>query len=100
MEDKKEINIELSPEVAKGSYSNFSIVTHSPNEFIVDFVEMLPGLPKAQVVSRIIMTPENMKRLNRAINDNIKKFEEIFGEIKLHGEGPIIPMGPNNNTKS
>ncbi len=100
MEEKKSINIELNPEVAKGSYSNLAVITHSPNEFIADFIEMLPGLPKAQVVSRVIMTPANAKRLCKALQDNIAKYENTFGEIELVGEQPIIPVGLSTNTKS
>ena len=77
-----------------------SIITHSPNEFVADFVEVLPGIPKAPVVSRIIMTPENAKRLYKALQDNVSKYEEKFGEIHLHGDAPIYPMGLASNTKS
>ncbi len=101
MEEKNQLNIELSAEVAKGSYSNLSIITHSVNEFILDFIEMLPGMPKAQVTNRIIITPENAKRLLNALGDNMAKYEGKFGEIKLHNETdiPPIPMGinPSNN---
>ena len=91
---KKEINIELPDEVAQGCYSNLAIITHSPSEFIVDFIRVMPGIPKAEVKSRIILTPEHAKRLLHALKDNIVKFESIHGPIK-QGEGqsgPIIPM--------
>jgi len=83
MDNKSEnqINIELSEEVAGGIYSNLAIITHSNAEFIFDFVQMLPGLPKAQVKSRIIMTPSNAKRLMRALADNVQKYEQNMGTI-------------------
>ena len=89
----KEISIELNEKVAQGTYSNLAIITHSQSEFIVDFVNMLPGLPKAPVVSRIILTPEHAKRLMMALNDNIVKFEKAHGTIKTDLNGGIpIPM--------
>ena len=78
----KQINIELSDEVAQGIYSNLAIITHSHSEFIVDFVTMMPGVPKAKVKSRIILTPQHAKRLLRALKDNVSKFESIHGNIK------------------
>ena len=97
MEDNKvknQINIELNEEVAQGVYSNLAIITHSSSEFVVDFVRVMPGIPKAQVKSRIILTPEHAKRLMLALQDNIKKFETIHGPIKdVQGAGgPVIPM--------
>jgi len=85
MEEKKnknQINIELGEEVAEGIYSNLAIITHSHAEFIVDFVKLMPGSPKAKVKSRIILTPEHAKRFNNALTDNIKKFEALHGHIK------------------
>jgi len=85
MEEKKpknQINIELSDEVAEGTYSNLAIITHSHAEFIVDFVKLMPGAPKAKVKSRIILTPEHAKRLHQALTDNIRKFESLHGPIK------------------
>lgn len=79
---QNEIKIELTPEVAKGIYSNLAVITHGPNEFFVDFITMAPNMPQAKVQSRIIMTPENAKNLLGALNDNIKKYEQTFGEIK------------------
>ncbi len=91
-----EINIELSEEVAGGTYANLAIITHSNSEFIVDFVRMMPGVPKAKVKSRIILTPQHAKRLMYALQDNIRKFEANFGEIQ-DIESVKIPMnlGPN-----
>jgi hypothetical protein len=79
----KQINIELSDEMAEGIYSNLAIITHSHSEFIVDFIKMMPGTPKAKVKSRIILTPQHAKRLYRALKDNISKFENLHGEIKV-----------------
>lgn len=91
---EKEINIELSQEISKGHYSNLAIITHSSSEFILDFARMLPGVPKAEVASRIIMTAEHAKRLYLALSDNIAKFENQYGEIKLHNsQKDNIPFG-------
>ncbi len=95
MENKNKenhLNIELSEEVAQGTYSNLAIISHSSSEFIVDFVRVMPGIPKAPVKSRIVLTPENAKRLLSALGDNLKKFESTFGEIKGDFEKPVIPM--------
>ena len=91
MANEKEFSIELKQDVAKGSYSNLAIITHSHSEFIIDFATMLPGLPKPEVHNRIIMNPEHAKRLYLALQDNIKKYESQYGEIDLHQipqEGP------------
>ncbi len=93
-----EINIELPEDVAEGLYSNLAIITHSHSEFIVDFVRMMPGVPKAKVKSRIILTPQHAKRLMRAMVDNIKKYESMHGEIVDVEDGMTLPMnfgGPN-----
>ena len=87
MEEKKkvnpgQINIELNEEVAQGVYSNLAVITHSSSEFVIDFVRVMPGIPKAQVKSRIILTPEHAKRLMLALKDNIGKFESVHGPIK------------------
>lgn len=84
MEEKK-INLELKPEVARGSYSNLAIISHSHSEFIIDFAEMLPGLQKPEIGNRIIMTPEHTKRLLNAIAENISKYEAQYGRIELPG---------------
>jgi hypothetical protein len=80
---QQQINIELSPELAEGIYSNMAIITHSPAEFVIDFTRILPGIPKAKVHSRIIMTPQHAKSLMMALDENIKKFESQHGEIKV-----------------
>jgi hypothetical protein len=80
------LQIELTPDVAQGEYANFAIITHSPSEFIVDFARMLPGLPKAQVRSRVILAPEHAKRLLGALQENIMRYEREFGVIKLNNK--------------
>ncbi len=82
----KGLNLDLKPEVAKGSYSNLAIITHSHSEFIIDFATMLPGLPKPDIRNRIIMTPEHAKRLLNALMDNVTKYESKFGLISLGGQ--------------
>ena len=92
-ENKKEgLNIELTEEVAEGTYSNIAIINHSPSEFVVDFIQMMPGVPKAKVKSRIILTPQHAKRLMNALNDNISKFQAQHGEIKDVDPTGGIPM--------
>ena len=86
MEDKKkqhQIKIELDDQVGQGEYVNFAIVTHSPAEFVMDYIRVLPGMRKSKVKSRIIMAPMHAKTLMLALQDNIKKFENKFGEIKI-----------------
>lgn len=91
-----QLNIELGDEQAEGTYSNLAIITHSNAEFIVDFIKMMPGLPKAKVKSRIILTPQHAKRLLRALQDNITKFESMNGQIKDIDQGnmPFNMGGP------
>ncbi|GGG88637.1 hypothetical protein GCM10011416_01160 [Polaribacter pacificus] len=95
MEDQKaqdgQINIELDESVAEGTYSNLAIINHSVSEFIVDFINIMPGVPKAKVKSRIILTPQHAKRLAKALLDNVQRFEQAHGEIKDY-EQPPIPM--------
>lgn len=82
--EAQQINIEVKPEIAQGSYSNLAIITHSKSEFIIDFASILPGMPKPQVSNRLIMTPEHAKRLLIALQDNLIKFENQFGVIDLN----------------
>lgn len=91
---KNQINIELSDEVSQGTYSNLAVITHSAAEFVLDFVRIMPGVPKAKVQSRIILTPEHAKRLMAALKDNIHKYESVHGAIKdIEGKGgPAVPM--------
>jgi hypothetical protein len=93
MDDKKEnqVNIELNEDVAMGIYSNLAIITHSPAEIIADFIQMMPGMPKGKVRSRVIMTPQNAKRFMKAMQDNIQKYEQTFGVIEDNG-GQMPPM--------
>ena len=104
MANEKEFKIEIKPEVAKGSYSNLAIITHSHSEFIIDFATMLPGLPKPEVGNRIIMTPEHAKRLYLALQDNINKYESQNGLIVAGGEQkatfPMGGFGGGNGAKS
>lgn len=106
MEEKKQqqISLDLKPEVAKGNYSNLAIITHSHSEFIIDFATMLPGLPKPEISSRMIMTPEHAKRLLSALTDNIAKYESQFGPIDLGGEQKgtfnLADFAQNNGAKS
>jgi hypothetical protein len=100
MEEKKQqLNIELSEEIAQGIYSNLAIITHSNSEFVIDFIRLMPGIPKANVKSRIILTPEHAKKLLFALQDNIAKFESINGKIKTidgpGGAGMPLNFGPN-----
>ena len=91
-QNQNQINIELNEEVAQGTYSNLAVITHSSSEFIVDFVRVMPGVPKANVASRIILTPEHAKRLMLALKDNITKFESIHGAIKNIDQGSAMPL--------
>lgn len=88
---KGQINIELSEEVAEGIYSNLAIITHSHSEFVIDFVKLMPGVKKAKVKSRLILTPEHAKRLYKALADNIKKFESMHGPIKESPGNESVP---------
>ena len=88
---QKQINIELSEEVAEGIYANLAMITHSNAEFIVDFIKMMPGIAKAKVKSRIVLTPQHAKRLMRALQDNIQKYEKTHGEIKEPNPGESMP---------
>lgn len=90
-----QINIELDEQIADGTYSNLAIINHSVSEFIVDFINIMPGVPKAKVKSRIILTPQHAKRLTKALNDNVQKFEQAHGEIKDYEQPPIpLNFGP------
>ena len=90
---QQQINVELGEKEAEGIYSNLAIITHSPAEFVIDFTRMLPGIPKTKVYARIIMTPQHAKSLLRAVEDNIKKYESQFGEIKILGDSKTKHMG-------
>lgn len=77
------LQLELPQDVAQGEYANFAIITHSSSDFIVDFARVLPGVPKAQVKSRVILAPEHAKRLLAALQENIFRYEREFGPIKI-----------------
>jgi len=81
-QNTKQINIQLGESEAEGIYSNLAVITHSPAEFVIDFTRMLPGVPKAKVYARIIMTPQHAKSLMLALQENLTKYETQFGEIK------------------
>jgi hypothetical protein len=89
---QQQINIELGEKEGEGIYSNLAIITHSPAEFVVDFTRVLPGVPKAKVHARIVMTPQHTKMLLNALHDNIDKFEKKFGEIKIAGDASTGSM--------
>lgn len=97
MEDQKKekrLDIELSEDVAQGNYVNMAIISHSSSEFVIDFTQIMPGVPKAKVKSRIILTPQHAKRLMRAINENIQRYESMHGTINEPSENmPPFNLG-------
>ncbi|MDC1080910.1 DUF3467 domain-containing protein [Flavobacteriaceae bacterium] len=94
-QEEQKINIELDEATAEGTYSNLAIINHSISEFIVDFISMMPGSPKAKVKSRIILTPQHAKRLQKALSENIQRFEQANGEIQFQEQPPIpLNFGP------
>jgi len=86
-----QLNIELDEQIAQGTYSNLAIINHSVSEFVIDFVNIMPGTPKSKVKSRIILTPQHAKRLVKALSENVKRFEQAHGAIKDY-EQPQIPI--------
>ena len=93
--NKNQLNIELPEEVAEGVYSNLAIISHSHTEFVLDFIRIMPNVPKAKVKSRVVLTPPHAKRLMRALMDNVKKFETQFGPINEPEQPPFPPMNFN-----
>ena len=91
--NNQQISIDLPADVADGVYSNLAIISHSNSEFIVDFARMMPGTPKAKVMSRVILTPEHAKKLLAALQDNIQKYEQNNGPIKITQNIPIPTIG-------
>ena len=91
-EMNNQLQIELKEDIAQGTYANLTVITHSSSEFIVDFICVMPGMPKASVKSRIVLAPEHAKRLLRALEENIGKYERTFGFIRLLDEQSIPPM--------
>lgn len=90
--NEQQLNIELSEDIAEGIYSNLTLITHSSSEFVIDFIRVMPGIPKAKVKSRIILTPEHTKRLLTALEDNLEKFEASNGRIKIQQDPSGFPM--------
>ncbi len=93
-ENNNQLQFNLDPEVAKGVYANLALITHSPSEFIVDFAALLPGLAKANVGARVIFAPEHAKRFLMALQENVVKYEQQFGRIKL----PTAETAPRTAT--
>ncbi len=89
----QQLQVELREPESEGIYANLAIISHSPSEMIIDFARVMPGVQKARVLSRIIMTPQHCKMMHRALSDNLKKFEGQFGEIKIQGEEMRGPIG-------
>lgn len=96
--NQNQLNIELPEEVAEGIYSNLAIISHSHTEFVLDFIRIMPNVPKAKVKARVILTPPHAKRLMRALVDNVKKFETQFGVINEPEQPPFPPMNFNTPT--
>lgn len=92
-QNPNQLNIELTEDIAEGEYSNLAIITHSSSEFVLDFIRVMPGVPKAKVKSRVLMNPQHAKRLMKALQDNISKFESMNGPIKDLDQHGGIPMG-------
>ncbi|WP_299435652.1 DUF3467 domain-containing protein [uncultured Maribacter sp.] len=92
---QQQINIELDEKTAEGTYSNLAVINHSVSEFVVDFISMMPGAPKAKVKSRIVLTPQHAKKFLRALSDNVDRFETAHGVIKDYEQQPIpMNFGP------
>ncbi len=86
-----QLNIELTEEIAEGIYSNLVMLAHSSEEFILDFIRVMPGVPKARVKSRVIVTPQHARRLLKALADNIERYERAHGEIEeSQSPGPAV----------
>ena len=96
-EQQTQLNIELDENIAQGIYSNLAIINHSHSEFVLDFVRVAPGVPKAKVKSRIVLTPQHAKRFMKALMENVKKFEQLHGEIKENDQ-VSIPLNFGNPT--
>ena len=90
-----QLEIELPEDVAQGTYSNLAVISHSSSDLVLDFIRVVPGMPKAQVKSRIILTPDHAKRLLSALEDNIEKFEKMNGPVSINNENPgfLPPLG-------
>ncbi|MBP3433412.1 MAG: DUF3467 domain-containing protein [Alistipes sp.] len=92
------LEIQLDEQVAQGNYCNLALIAHSTSEFIIDFATMLPGLPKARVKSRVVLTPEHAKRLLLSLQENVGRYENSFGKINIPTKQPMIdPFGHKGN---
>ena len=91
-EVNRNLNIELPEEIAEGVYANLAMIAHSSSEFVIDYIRLMPGVPKAKVKARIVITPEHAKRLLNALEENIQKYEKTFGEIKTNEQSPKFPI--------
>ena len=100
MSNKQEnkLNIELPEEVSEGIYSNLAVIAHSNTEFVIDFLRLMPNVPKAKVKARIVITPQHAKRLLSALAENIQRFEAQHGKIKDGGSAGMPPMNFNTPT--
>ncbi|NLO19708.1 MAG: DUF3467 domain-containing protein [Ignavibacteria bacterium] len=92
----QQLNLEIGDKEAEGIYSNLAIISHSPAEFVLDFTRVMPGVPKAKVFARIVMTPQHTKMLLGALMDNIRKYEQQFGEIKTDRQPNTFPGFPGS----
>ena len=88
----QQINVELPEEIAEGIYSNLAMIAHSNSEFVIDFIRLMPGVPKAKVKSRIIVTPDHARRLLSALKENIEKYEAAYGKITQGAGAPTFPI--------
>ncbi len=94
--DQNRIDIELSEKIAQGIYSNLAVISHSESDFVIDFIRLVPGVNKAKVKARIILTPQHAKRLLLALEENIRKFEQAFGPIEIPKTKPSTNFPPIN----
>lgn len=95
-EHPRNLALDISPEEMLGTYANLAIISHSPSEFVIDFARLMPGVESAKVIRRLIMTPDHTKRLLRALQDNVRRYEQEFGEIELPENDGRIPNNFNS----
>lgn len=93
--DNKQLNIELPEELSEGTYANLAVIAHSQTEFVLDFIRIVPNVPKAKVKSRVILTPQHAKRMLKALQENIRRFEDQHGHIQETNTPPIPPTSFN-----
>lgn len=90
---ENQMEVELSEDMAEGVYANLAMIAHSHSEFVLDFIRMMPGVPKAKVKARVVITPEHAQRLLQALKDNIRKYEEAYGKVTaMEDQGFHFPM--------